>query len=119
MGQPWMALQQGAGVSMGALLWDKVFKGPRSQESRKKCAVQLRRWEEEEGPRPYLLTQPGGTQHQGWAEASTQQGGQPWGVGYKTGSRKQSYRAKVRIKRKPPHLAPQRSMDEAVPTLEG
>lgn len=38
-------------------------------------------------------------------------------MGYKAGSRKQSYRAKVRTKRKP-----QRSMvslDEAVPTLEG
>lgn len=44
------------------------------------------------------------------------------GVGYKAGSRKQSYRAKVRIKRKSPHVVPQRSMaslDEAVPTLEG
>lgn len=35
MGQPWMVLQQGMGVSMGAFHWDKDFKGPRTQESRR------------------------------------------------------------------------------------
>lgn len=76
MEQPWMGPWQGMHTPVGMSVG--LTSGDRTRESRRTmlCSWRehLRRWEGEEGPRPSLPAEPGGTQHQGWAEGSTQQG---------------------------------------------
>lgn len=124
-----------ARTPLGALLWGQGLRGAWGLgpgEAEQLCCAARRtvgKVGREEGPRAYLLTQPGGIQHQGFAEGSTQQVGagacgvrlprsQGAEAGCKARGRKPGYRARVRTKRKPPNLVSEMSVDEAIPTPE-